>query len=129
MKGLLFVCFLLIFLGGCKKSNETLSPIEVQVTGLQASSGLTVLAFDVTQHNAGILNVNLAEPNVNCSTAIVYPGDQISITYSFPPPNAGTNGIGEATINYYYKGQKLGGTSGALNYPTGFSTSLTVPAL
>jgi len=128
MKGPLFVSFLLIFFWGCKKSNETLSPIEVDVTGLQASSGLTVILVDVTQHNTVVLNVNLQQQNVICSTAIVYPGDTIKITYSFPPPVAASEGIGEATINYFYKGQKLGGTSGALNYPTGFSTSVTVPA-
>ena len=128
MKRLLFACLLPVLFWGCKKTDTTLSPIEVQVNGLVASNArLNLQAIDVTQNNAGILSVINRDGDAIYSTAIVYPGDQINITYG-AAATAAQPGDNQATITYYYKGQKIGVTSGSLSYPGTLSTTIYVPA-
>jgi hypothetical protein len=128
MKRSLLVCFLLMCFLGCKKSDVTLSPIEVQVSGIVAPSvRLSLLATDVTQNNGGILDVIDQQANGISSTAIVYAGDRINITYTaFYAASSPGNDV--VTIAYFYRGQQIGTTSGTLSYLNNLSFSMTVPA-
>jgi len=128
MKRFLAIIFLsLSFITSCKKDgidNPTSGPIQIQVTGLSATTDLNLTVACKCGRN--VLTVTKQLGNKTYETLAVKSGDDINVVIGSSIVND-NNGNGSGDLKFIYNGSVLLTITGNLMGPTGKTASFRIP--
>lgn len=134
MKKLLFALSISVFIfTGCKKDDPTpefdltSSPINVDVSGLTQQTSVYIKIINTTNNNEVILDLENKFGNTTYNSLdAVKSGDVLKIEYK---SNIGTDtqGNGNGTLKFNYKGFNVLTAGGAIGYPNWKSKTVTIP--